>query len=154
MATDRDSGDLFSSSPPRPTRGVAKYGNRKKRAVRNAETIWRHNRKGSMELYLNKEKTLRLMTNRLNAWIEQKTKNDMTRKNVKNECSWTNITGYHGRLEQLLEAFVRDQSLNADVKDLVELSAKIDAIHATIKEAIPILEKTFTDKRCRKAAAK
>ena len=100
-----------------------------------------------MELYLNKEKTTRLKTDNLCAWIEEYVPTNKKNTHATNDFIWKNVTGYYGRLDQCLSNLVNVNALTADVKTLEELREAIARIEEKIDEAIPILQKNFTDKR-------
>jgi len=94
-----------------------------------------------MEIYLNKEKTLKLCTDPMNAWICKRRETDQ------GKVWWENSTGYYGRLDHLLNKLVDNEINTADIDDLGGLLAKILEIRLMIAEAIPVLQKTFTEKR-------
>ena len=104
-----------------------------------------------MEIYLDGEKEYRLVSDMHNAWVEKKIKSKRPPKGTppKNAFKWERKTGYYGQLDQLLKKVIDAKLLGSDADTVEKLLAEIKKIHAVIDEAIPQLQKAFTERRTR-----
>ena len=106
-----------------------------------------------MEIYLNKDKTLKLCTDGMNSWVmklekPKLTKDGKQKKNVKNEQVWRNATGYYAKLDQCIESLLNQKIFERE--DTLLLTEALDVIKDTckeIRETLEPLQKEFTMRR-------
>ena len=101
-----------------------------------------------MELFLDKRKKYKLKNDAYCWWIDELVAANQNNRQAKKSERWVNCTGYHGRLDQLLEVFLEKRQLGAnEIKDIKELIIETKTIREEIREFAMPLQKTFTEKR-------
>jgi hypothetical protein len=83
-----------------------------------------------------------------NAWIERQTESRNKPGEMNNNP--TRVTGYYGKLDQLLNGLVDSELARKDIKTLGELADAISEIRELIEEIAVPLEDAFTKKRTKK----
>jgi hypothetical protein len=89
-----------------------------------------------------------LKSDEFNFWIECQTENK--KKPGEMNKNPTRVTGYYGKLDQLLNGLVDSELARKDIKTLGELADAISEIRGLITKIAVPLEDAFTKKRTKK----